>query len=1438
MSTNQAPVNTDPFGLWMMKPTKAGGQVWYIYNTDFNDDPQVYTESISNEYLVHNIEDADGTRFTISASDTFKAYISTSTGYQPSQVITDQQQMLTRGYMQNPQDWRNVEVTAQMVVFKEADDFITFGFRGGKHTGNGAPAGCTASTYLVEINMKAGGLIRVRKKSWNTSIHNWLSGLASGFNSTKVCGWTIKILCYNTQDGNNVNVEVWLAPDNDNRFTKVLSGVDTGQLNTDANVCNCTNTGQPLTWGGPMILLQGNTGTFGFKNLSIREIEGYGATLPPVDPGSGSGGTGGGTGGTGGGGGSGSGTGGGGTGGGGGVPVDLTPVLATPKTNYTKYGGGPQYNPLEFYVIFAGAAWNTAPVTTTAGSTVTTYTDPNLAPRKSSDMSYHDGMIFTEATVHFIFWGSQWNTKTTPWSKTSIMNAMQKVFQSSYFEGLLQYGFPNGDGGPSLCRKPKIGSIAINTTYATRNNFDSLDLLNVIIDSINHNQVPDMPMPDAYDPNNPPTFNHHIYYIIGSHNNFPATSFVDAASFHYLETYPADNSIYIYAYTNDMDFVNGNSTDMLYMTYGMTHEIVEAITDPMLQGWYASSPNPTSGDVGEIADLCDTEYNINGVICSGYFSNEDNACIAPTVKPSWISCPTGSTWDPVTQKCAKTSTTPAPTPIPVPTPQPGDPIFKTPKTTNMAYGGGPNMSIQPMEIYVIFTGAAWNTNTTYKNQMAQLKTQIQAVFDSHYFEGLFQYHANGKGIPKPKLMPFLLLTTYEFPNGYGENEDVVPAFNALSSSGFTGLNSTTTQNRAHIWIPTPDKSYTISAASGTHSAFADTDFEGGTDPNLYWYIFALINTAHPFSEWIPTICHEVVELLSDNYPFKGYTNKAGSTISGTSQYEEIADVCQAGASGFITPPGNSFQVAKYWSDYDGACISPYANAPSVPVTCPTGYTWNPVTQTCDKNTSTGGGGGGGTGGTPTPPPPTPNIYNTANSTLKTKIQNDITTIFNSNYFLPLYQYGATKKPNLKGFVVATNPPANLIRKGHTQDNNNAFLADCVAKNLVPVNKQSGPKNIAYMVIMPPHMESDDGSEGTHGAHELNPSSITDPNQKWYYLKSFVTLVTTYEDFTDTITHELAESVASQIASIDSGYVIKAGTPLDPQVAKYNNEIADVCMDQPQETLNGVTMAKYWSDQDGKCILPSSSSNPTPWLTCHTGAVFDNTTQACKLQPSSGGGGTTPPGGGGTGTGGTGSGSGQGYKVALANASDDDGHVPANAIDGKLDTRWSAFGKGQFLRLDLGTAKKVDKIKIAWYQGDKRTNNFEITTAETTGGAYTSQFTGTSKKGSAALQDYPIHPANPVRYVRIIVNGNSDNDWASISEAEVWGPDVPSTTPGTGTGGDPGSGGVTPGGDTGGGTQTPPADGNTEVPEFVTAYNFFDTSFSCDFHKIGLCNPAE
>jgi hypothetical protein len=423
----------------------------------------------------------------------------------------------------------------------------------------------------------------------------------------------------------------------------------------------------------------------------------------------------------------------------------------------------------------------------------------------------------------------------------------------------------------------------------------------------------------------------------------------------------------------------------------------------------------------------------------------------------------------------------------------------------------------------------------------------------------------------------------------------------------------------------------------------------------------------------------------------------------------------------------------------------------------------------------------------------------------------------------MFQYGYTQKPSIGSFVVNTTPTTSTPPNGYTETHLSAIVTDSVSKNLVPASS-STKKNIAYFILPYPSITFSAG-------HFLSTHYATagDSTNSWYKIIGSASLNDNFDNYTKLISSTCLNIVAMQVTSGGGkGYTMKqttGSTTVDAMITKNGQELGSVCFDDVTNNKiagSSTTVGKYWSDQDGACVLPSSTTNPTPWASCHTGAVFDTSIQACKLQTTGGtGGGTTPTGG-----------TGLGYKIVKATASDDDGNVPANAIDGKLDTRWSAFGKGQDITLFLDTAKPIDKIKIAWYQGDKRSNSFEIKVATAdASGPYTSVKTGNSTKGSAALQDYAITPAVSAKYVRIYVNGNTLNDWASISEVEIWGPGVPTPTPGTGTGGDPGSGGVTPGGDTGGGTTTPP-------PPTEAGYNFFDTSFSIDYKKIGLCNPAE
>lgn len=123
-------------------------------------------------------------------------------------------------------------------------------------------------------------------------------------------------------------------------------------------------------------------------------------------------------------------------------------------------------------------------------------------------------------------------------------------------------------------------------------------------------------------------------------------------------------------------------------------------------------------------------------------------------------------------------------------------------------------------------------------------------------------------------------------------------------------------------------------------------------------------------------------------------------------------------------------------------------------------------------------------------------------------------------------------------------------------------------------------------------------------------------------------------------------------------------------------------------------------------------------------------------------------------------------VAAVLASADDGNVPQNAIDGSLETRWSAEGPGQWIQFDVGVPSAISGVKIATYKGDQRTAQYEIQTSDT-GTIWTTLTNLTTDGASTNLVAYEFANATG-KYVRIVGYGNSLNDWNSISEVEILG----------------------------------------------------------------------
>jgi hypothetical protein len=117
--------------------------------------------------------------------------------------------------------------------------------------------------------------------------------------------------------------------------------------------------------------------------------------------------------------------------------------------------------------------------------------------------------------------------------------------------------------------------------------------------------------------------------------------------------------------------------------------------------------------------------------------------------------------------------------------------------------------------------------------------------------------------------------------------------------------------------------------------------------------------------------------------------------------------------------------------------------------------------------------------------------------------------------------------------------------------------------------------------------------------------------------------------------------------------------------------------------------------------------------------------------------------------------------ASVSASGDDGNTPANAIDGNLSTRWSSLGRGQWIQGDLGAVKSLSAMDIAWFRGNERSSRFTISTSAD-GAAFSPVFSGSSSGRTVALERYTFQAAS-ARYVRVTVDGNTQNDWASVLE---------------------------------------------------------------------------
>jgi F5/8 type C domain len=124
---------------------------------------------------------------------------------------------------------------------------------------------------------------------------------------------------------------------------------------------------------------------------------------------------------------------------------------------------------------------------------------------------------------------------------------------------------------------------------------------------------------------------------------------------------------------------------------------------------------------------------------------------------------------------------------------------------------------------------------------------------------------------------------------------------------------------------------------------------------------------------------------------------------------------------------------------------------------------------------------------------------------------------------------------------------------------------------------------------------------------------------------------------------------------------------------------------------------------------------------------------------------------------------------------DSPYVVTNVNDANPSTQWVHLALPTWIKVDLGSSKRISRLAIHWYRGATPTNMTFGFTIETSPDNvdWTERLDRDSATAAATgMEYYDITPNVDARYVRVNINENTVDAFASIRDLEVWGSDTP------------------------------------------------------------------
>lgn len=125
-----------------------------------------------------------------------------------------------------------------------------------------------------------------------------------------------------------------------------------------------------------------------------------------------------------------------------------------------------------------------------------------------------------------------------------------------------------------------------------------------------------------------------------------------------------------------------------------------------------------------------------------------------------------------------------------------------------------------------------------------------------------------------------------------------------------------------------------------------------------------------------------------------------------------------------------------------------------------------------------------------------------------------------------------------------------------------------------------------------------------------------------------------------------------------------------------------------------------------------------------------------------------------------------YEIKAAEASNEhSGSCAENTYDNDYTTAWAEEGE-QWIRWDLGEAKPMDSIMVAYFYGNNRKELFDVEVSDD-GMNWRQVYSGMSNGKTTALQTFTFAETN-ARYIKYNAHGNNvpGSMWCNISEVRI------------------------------------------------------------------------